>query len=69
MKAMKGMKGGMVCDCPHHKIFGVGKALVFVLLGLAFLYPDWQNLVGYLLILFGIFMFFAKWCKCCDHFH
>ena len=68
--AMKGMKsGGMVCNCPHHKYKHIGKVLAFLFIGLGFMYPDnqYQWWIGLYLVLFGLMVFFSKWCKCCNN--
>ena len=66
MKGAKMMGGGTVCGCPCHKFKHLAKGVAFALVGLAFMYPAWQYALGIVLLLFGIVMLFAGFCKCCN---
>lgn len=65
MKSAKMVGGGMVCGCSCHK-FKYLKGVAFALVGLAFMYPDWQYFLGVVLLILGIAFFSAKFCKCCN---
>ncbi len=64
-----GMKMGMKCACPHHKVV----PLMIVLFGLTFLLralgtitPDTAGVVWPILVIVAGFMKFSKGaCKCC----